>query len=113
MLYYEAERRERVQVAAEIVLTDEERNELSKLVRSKRTSVRLAQRARIVLLAAEGMLSKNIAEQRGGGSGGCGFDHEAVLVLTRGLPVNRFAGRRNRWLDFLSANRAVCAPCPL
>jgi transposase len=42
-------------------LTDEERAELTKLVRSKLTSVRLAQRARIVLLAADGMQSKDIA----------------------------------------------------
>ena len=67
MLYYEAERRERVRVAPKIVLTDEERGELKKLVRSKLTSVRLAQRARIVLLAADGMLSKDIAEQLGVG----------------------------------------------
>jgi len=39
-----------MRVAPEIVLTNEERAELSKLVRSKRTSVRLALRARIVLL---------------------------------------------------------------
>jgi len=52
-----------MRVAPEIVLTNEERTELSKLVRSKRTSVRLALRARIVLLAADGMQNKDIAEQ--------------------------------------------------
>ena len=52
-----------MRVAREIVLTDEERAELKKLVRSKLTSVRLAQRARIVLLCAEGMQNKDIAEQ--------------------------------------------------
>ncbi len=56
-----------MRVAPEIVLTNEEHAELSKLVRSKRTSVRLAQRARIVLLAAEGMQNKDIAEQLGVG----------------------------------------------
>ncbi len=56
-----------MRVAPEIVLTDEERDELKKLVRSKLTSVRLSQRARIVLLAADGMLSKDIAEQLGVG----------------------------------------------
>jgi transposase len=56
-----------MRVAPEIVLTDEERAELSKLVRSKRTSVRLALRARIVLLAADGARNKDIAEQLGVG----------------------------------------------
>lgn len=56
-----------MRVAPEIVLTNEERSELSKLVRSKRTSVRLALRARIVLLAADGMQNKDIAEQLGAG----------------------------------------------
>ena len=44
-----------MRVATKIVLTNEERAELTKLVRSKLTSVRLAQRARIVLLAAQGL----------------------------------------------------------
>ena len=56
-----------MRVATEIVLTNEEHAELSKLVRSKRTSVRLAQRARIVLLAADGMRNKDIAEKLGVG----------------------------------------------
>jgi transposase len=56
-----------VRVALEIVLTDAERAELTKLVRSKRTSVRLAQRARIVLLAAQGLQNQVIAEQLGVG----------------------------------------------
>jgi len=54
-----------VRVAPEIILTSEERAELTKLVRSKRTSVRLVERARIVLLAAGGMQSKDIAAQLG------------------------------------------------
>ena len=56
-----------MRVAPEIVLTDEERAELTRLVRSKLTSVRLVQRARIVLLAAEAMQNKDIAEQVGVG----------------------------------------------
>lgn len=54
-----------MRVAPEIMLTDEERTKLTRLVRSKLTSVRLAQRARIVLLAANGMQNKDIAEQLG------------------------------------------------
>jgi len=52
-----------MRVAPKIILTDDERAELAKLVRSKLSSVRLAQRARIVLLAADGMQNKDIAQQ--------------------------------------------------
>ncbi len=44
-----------MRVASEINLTPEERESLMKLARSGLTSVRLAQRARIVLLASTGM----------------------------------------------------------
>jgi len=50
-----------MRIAPEIVLTEKERSELTKLTRSKRTSVRLALRARIVLLAADGLHNKEIA----------------------------------------------------
>ena len=56
-----------MRVAVEIVLTKEQREELTKLVRSKLTSVRLAQRAHIVLLAADGWRNKDIAEELGVG----------------------------------------------
>ena len=56
-----------MRVAPKIELTDEERAALTKLIRSKLTSVRLAQRARIVLLAAQGLQNKEIAEQLGVG----------------------------------------------
>ncbi|MBS0457270.1 MAG: IS630 family transposase [Proteobacteria bacterium] len=52
-----------MRVAADIVLSDEEKAELERLVRSKMTSVRLAQRARIVLLAAQGKQNKVIAAE--------------------------------------------------
>jgi transposase len=67
MVYFGPERRVQVRVAPEIALSDDERAELTRLVRSKRTSVRLSQRARIVLLAATGMQNKDIAEQLGVG----------------------------------------------
>jgi transposase len=62
MFHYELVRRSIVRVAAEIVLSDEEREVLDDLIRSKLTSVRLALRARIVLLAAQGLQNKEIAE---------------------------------------------------
>ena len=54
-----------MRVAPKIELTDEERAALTKLIRSKLTSVRLAQRARIVLLAAQGLQNKEIAARLG------------------------------------------------
>lgn len=56
-----------MRVAPEIVLTDPERTGLMRLVRSKLTSVRLAQRARIVLRASQGLQNKEIAAQIGVG----------------------------------------------
>jgi transposase len=55
----------KMRVAPTIILTDDERSELTKLVRSKRTSVRLAQRARIVLLADQGKQTIAIAAELG------------------------------------------------
>ena len=49
--------------ATSIVLTDEQRKELEQLSRCRRVSVRLAQRASIVLLAAQGLENKQIGER--------------------------------------------------
>ncbi len=65
MLYYGLHRSEHLRVAPAISLTDEQARELTRLARSKRTSVRLAQRAQIVLLSAQGRQNKDIAEQLG------------------------------------------------
>lgn len=54
-----------MRVAPVVELSAEQQTELTKLVRSKRTSVRLSQRAQIVLLAAQGLQNKDIAEQLG------------------------------------------------
>lgn len=54
-----------MRVAPEIILTDEERAELMKRVRSRLTSVRLEQRAGIVLLAVDGFQNKDIAQMLG------------------------------------------------
>ena len=54
-----------MRVAPEIVLTEDERAELTKLAASGLTSVRLSQRARIVLLAADGLQNQQIAEHLG------------------------------------------------
>jgi len=49
--------------ATPIVLTDEQRESLERLSRGRRVSVRLAQRASIVLLAADGLENQQIAAQ--------------------------------------------------
>ncbi|RDK05214.1 IS630 family transposase [Cupriavidus lacunae] len=54
-----------MRVAPEIVLTDAERAELTSLAEDTGDSPRMAQRARMVLLAAGGMRNKDIAEQLG------------------------------------------------
>jgi transposase len=51
-----------MRVAPEIILTSEDRAELMGLVRSRLTSLRLEQRAGIVLLAADGFQNKDIAQ---------------------------------------------------
>ena len=67
MIYLGLNWREQLRVAPAIELTDVQEIELTRLARSKRTSVRLAQRAQIVLLAAQGLQNKDIAEQLGVG----------------------------------------------
>ena len=54
-----------MRVAARIVLSKEEQRNLSKWASTRGTSVRLRERARIVLMAAEGMTNKAIAAQLG------------------------------------------------
>lgn len=65
MLYFSLHWSQQLRVAPVVVLSQEQEAELTRLVRSKRTSVRLAQRAHIVLLAAQGLQNKLIAEQLG------------------------------------------------
>lgn len=54
-----------VRVAVEIILNEEEHDKLEKIARSSLSPVRLAQRARIVLLASEGIENRDIAKVLG------------------------------------------------
>lgn len=54
-----------MRVAPPILLTDEQRHELSTAANSRSVSVRFAQRARMILLAAEGRQDKQIAAEVG------------------------------------------------
>ena len=56
-----------MRVAAQIVLSEEERKKLMQLAKSRTTSVRLARRAQIVLLAAQGKSNDVIAQEIGVG----------------------------------------------
>jgi hypothetical protein len=51
--------------ATSIILTDAERAELEGLARSRKTEHRLRQRARIVLLAAEGLATRALGRKVG------------------------------------------------
>lgn len=51
-----------MKVAVAIVLSAEEKEEVEKLARGRKVAVRVAERARIVLLAAEGKQNREIAE---------------------------------------------------
>ena len=85
-----------MRIAPEIILTEEERAELLKLVGSRLTSIRLEQRAGIVLLAADGVQNKEIAEMLGVGRVQVGRWRERYAVhrlsgierdLPRGAPA--------------------------
>jgi transposase len=65
MLYFGLHWSEQLRVAPAIELTEELEGELTRLARSKRISFRLAQRARVVVLAAQGLQNKDIAQTLG------------------------------------------------
>jgi transposase len=54
-----------VRVAVEIILSDDEVRELSRISKSRSVSVRLAERSRIVLLAGKGMTNEEIGNELG------------------------------------------------
>jgi DNA-binding CsgD family transcriptional regulator len=56
-----------MRVACAIALTDAEREQLVRWARGRRTPVRLAQRAQMVLLAAEGKQNRETAAEVGDG----------------------------------------------
>jgi transposase len=74
-----------MKVAASIVLSPEERADLEKLARGRKVAVRVAERARIVLLAAEGRQNREIAEISGA-------TRRTVGVWRRRLAEKRIAG---------------------
>ena len=65
MLYYRQSWSQSVRIAPAIELSQDEEAELIRLAQSKLSSVRLAERARIVLLAAQGLQNLQIAQELG------------------------------------------------
>lgn len=74
-----------MKVAVPVVLSAEERKELEKLARGRKVAVRVAERARIVLQAAEGKQNQEIAEF-------CGVTRRTVGVWRRRFAEKRVAG---------------------
>ncbi|MBN4054965.1 IS630 family transposase, partial [Acidimicrobium ferrooxidans] len=54
-----------MRIAPAIELSPDERRTLERLARGRRTEVRLVERARMILLAGDGMLNKDIAVELG------------------------------------------------
>ena len=61
-----------MRVAAAINLSDPERRKLQRLSRARSSALRVRERAEIVLLAADGLLNKQIAQQTGSDPGKVG-----------------------------------------
>ena len=73
-----------MRVAAEIILSKEEHRKLQKWASARSTSVRLRERARIVLMAAEGLTNKAIAVELGTDANKVG--RWRSRVATEGMP---------------------------
>jgi hypothetical protein len=71
--------------------TSEQEEELTRLVRSKRTSVRLAERARIVLLAGQGLQNKVIAESRQPGGRTSSGSRPSTAGTFQGMSLGTYA----------------------
>lgn len=74
-----------MRVACTITLTDAERQQLRRWARGRRTPVRLAQRAQMILLAADGQQNKVIAAQ-------VGADRRTVARWRNRFAAQRLAG---------------------
>lgn len=74
-----------MRVAPEINLTRDERQSLTKLVKGRRTEVRVVMRARIVLAAADGLMNKEIVKQ-------LGVTDETVVRWRRRFAEERIGG---------------------
>lgn len=74
-----------MRVAVEVVLSGEEREELERLARGRKVPARVVERARIVLLAAEGKQNQEIARL-------CGVTRRTASLWRRRFVEKRIAG---------------------
>src|ERR687890_348592 len=72
-----------------LVLSDEQRRQLQRRVRARGSPARVVERARIVLLAGDGLPGLEIAERGGGGVRGVGLPGPRV-----GRGVTHWSSRR-------------------
>src|SRR5690606_23011322 len=92
-----------MRVAVAIELSDEERATLEKWARSRTTQVRLAQRAKAILLASQGLENQAIAEQVDIGRVAVGrwrnrFAEHRLAGIEKDAPRGgRKAGKRQYW----------------
>ena len=75
--------------AVEVVLTDEERAHLEKLTRKQTAQRRDAGRARIILLAADGLTNQQIAAQTG-------YARWTVTTWRQRFATDRLAGLQDK-----------------
>ena len=87
-----------MRVAVEIILSDDEVLDLSKLSKSRSVSVRLAERSRIVLLAGKGMTNEEIGNELGITRQKAGRWREALCreVASKALARMRIVQGENR-----------------
>ena len=84
-----------MRVAPTIILTEEQSKQLKRWSRGRSTAVRLSQRARIVLLAAEGKLNQEIAAEVGVTEGTVGrWRHRFAELGLRGIEKDLPRGGR-------------------
>ncbi|WP_234264039.1 IS630 family transposase [Hydrogenophaga sp. NFH-34] len=89
-----------MRVAPAVELTTEQVNELTQLARSPHTSVGLAQRARIVLLASQGLQNKEIGEQLGIGRAQVALWRKRYLTSgLQGIELRQSRGARPTKVD--------------
>jgi len=83
---------------AEIELTNEQRTEFEKVVRSRRTAQAVALRARIVLLTADGFAPTTIAEELGTSQPRRASGGRAMWTMAwRDCATNRARVARGHW----------------
>jgi transposase len=100
--------------ATNVLLTEEERAELDALARSTKTEHRLRQRARIVLLAAEGMATRAIGREVGCTTGTASkWRVRYAEQRLAGLDETGNRGNDPKYTGETAKRILALAPCPM